>query len=86
ADSQLPTAVWTDDAWGNVLSATDPAATPHQYVGRLGYYLDGASGLQLLTQRYYDPGVGRLVSEDPSRDRLDWYAYGQWSPSIEIDP
>jgi len=84
--SQLTTHQFTDDAWGNVLAASDPAATPHQYIGRYGYYANGTSGLMLLTQRYYDGGVGRFASEDPSRDRLDWYAYGQWSPSIEIDP
>ena len=86
ADSQLPTAVWTDDAWGNVLNATDPAASPHQYVGRLGYYLDGASGLQLLTQRYYDSGVGRFVSEDPVRDGQLWWGYADASPHGAADP
>jgi len=68
-------AVFTDDAWGNVLNASDSSATAHQYVGRYGYYLDGASGLQLLTQRYYDSTVGRFVSEDPVRARGNWQCY-----------
>jgi len=86
ADSQLPTAVWTDDAYGNLLSATDPAATPHQYLGKLGYHTDAASGLQLLTQRYYDPVVGTFVSEDPVRDGGNWYAYVSARPTDFLDP
>jgi len=79
-------AVFTDDAWGNVLSASDSSATAHQYVGRYGYYLDGASGLQLLTQRYYDAAVGRFVSEDPVRDGQEWYAYAGCRPLAQVDP
>ena len=86
ADSQLPTAVWTDDAYGNLLSATDPAATPHQYLGKLGYYTDAASGLQLLTQRYYDPAVGRFVTQDPIRDGSNWFQYVGSAPSVNADP
>ncbi|NCO33748.1 MAG: RHS repeat-associated core domain-containing protein, partial [Armatimonadetes bacterium] len=79
-------AVFTDDAWGNVLNASDPSATAHQYVGRYGYYLDGASGLQLLTQRYYDGGVGRFVSEDPARPKGTWFGYCRQHPVGLIDP
>jgi len=84
--SQLTTHQFTDDAYGNVLTATDPTATPHQYIGKLGYYADAASGLQLLTQRYYDPGVGRFVTEDPVRDRGNWWGYGEADPSGSADP
>jgi RHS repeat-associated protein len=84
--SESVAAVFTDDAWGNVLNASDSTATAHQYVGRYGYYLDGASGLQLLTQRYYDPAAGRFVSEDPARDASNWLGYVGASPSTEVDP
>jgi len=77
---------FTDDAWGNTLQASDPEATPHQYVGKLGYYTDAASGLQLLTQRYYDPVVGTFVSEDPVRDGGNWYAYVSARPTDFLDP
>jgi len=79
-------AVFTDDAWGNVLSATDPSATPHQYVGRYGYYANGTSGLMLLTQRYYDGGVGRFVSEDPVRSTTNWTSYVGGCPCVGMDP
>jgi len=84
--SQLTTHQFTDDAYGNVLSATDPAATPHQYIGKLGYYADAGSGLQLLTQRYYDPAVGRFVTEDPLRDDQNWCIYDSGNPVQQVDP
>ena len=79
-------AVFTDDAWGNVLNASDSAATAHQYVGRYGYYLDGATGLQLLTLRYLDPTMGRWVSEDPAKDNENWFTYGEGNPVVTLDP
>jgi len=84
--SQLTTHQFTDDAYGNLLSAPDPTATPHQNIGKLGYYADAASGLQLLTQRYYDPAVGRFVTEDPVREGGNWYAYVGARPVTEVDP
>ena len=84
--SQLTTHLFTDDAYGNVLSATDPAATRHQYIGRLGYYADATSGLQLLTQRCYDAGVGRFVTEDPVRNGGNWCAYVGGAPTTSVDP
>jgi len=77
---------YTYDAYGNVLTATDPAATPHQYIGKLGYYTDAASGLQLLTQRYYDPAVGRFVTEDPVKDGGNWWEYVENDPGSNVDP
>ena len=77
---------YTYDAYGSVLSATDPAATPHQYLGKLGYYTDAASGLQLLTQRYYDPVVGRFVTEDPVREGGSWFGYATSAPTTAVDP
>ena len=84
--SQLTTHQFTDDAYGNLLSATDPTATPHQYIGRLGYYADAASGLQLLTHRYYDPAVRRFVTEDPVREGGNWHEYTEGNPATGTDP
>ena len=86
AANESVTATFTDDAYGNTLAAPDPSATPHQYVGRLGYYVDADSGLQLLTQRYYDPTAGRFVSEDPARHHHEWYAYGHLQPARPPEP
>jgi RHS repeat-associated protein len=84
--SQLTTHQFTDDAYGNLLTATDPAATPHQYIGKLGYYTDAASGLQLLTERYYDPVVGRFVTEDPIKEGGNWFGYVGGNALENVDP
>jgi hypothetical protein len=36
--------------------------------------------------RYYNPNIGRFVSEDPSKIALEFYMYADNSPSDSIDP
>ena len=33
------------------------------------------SGLYYLRNRYYNPELGRFMTEDPARDGLNWYIY-----------
>ena len=40
----------------------------------------------LLTQRYYDGGVGRFVSEDGRRSGHHWFLYGSVRPGMVTDP
>ena len=56
------------DAFGNVLSRTGTTPTPFGFVGKLQYQTDSDSGLQLLGHRYYDPSIGRFLSQDPIHD------------------
>jgi len=53
------------------------AATSSQgYVGSLGHVTDqGTGGLIYMRARYYDPALGRFVSEDPGRNGGNWYTY-----------
>ena len=39
-----------------------------------------------LRARYYDPGLGRFISEDPIRDGGNWYAYCGNNPVMKVDP
>ena len=39
-----------------------------------------------LRARYYDPGTGRFVSEDPIQDGTNWYAYCGNNPVMFVDP
>jgi RHS repeat-associated protein len=53
------------DAWGNILQSSGTITNPYLYVGELGYYSDGDAGMYLLTQRWYNPLIGRFVVRDP---------------------
>jgi RHS repeat-associated protein len=44
-----------------------------------------ASGLIYFNARYYDPGVGRFVTEDPSEKGTGWYSYTSNNPINMID-
>jgi RHS repeat-associated protein len=45
-----------------------------------------ASGLYYFGARYYDPEVGRFISEDPGRDGVNWYGYCDGNPVNYVDP
>ena len=61
------------DAFGNYSEETDsPKKNPFRYCGE---YTDDETGLIYLRNRYYDPALGRFISEDPAKDGLNWYAY-----------
>jgi len=48
---------------GDVSSATP---TPFLWAGAHQYQADYESGLYLLGNRYYDPSIGRFISQDPA--------------------
>ncbi len=73
---------FTYDGFGN---HTDNASisTPFGYAGE---YQDLCSGLIYLRNRYYDPSIGRFISEDPIRSGTNWYVYCSNNPVNLIDP
>jgi RHS repeat-associated protein len=70
------------DPWG-----LGSSATPDDY-GFTGRDLDAATGLLYLRLRYYDPKVGRFVSEDPAGfiDGVNLYRFVGNTPTRWIDP
>jgi RHS repeat-associated protein len=61
---------------------------PFKYVGQYGVYTE-PSGLNYMKARYYDPSVGRFISEDPSGfagGQVNLYAYVANNPISFIDP
>ena len=75
------------DPYGNVTqsNATSGFTNPYQYAGREA---DGA-GLYYNRARYYSPGMGRFISEDPTGfggGQLNLYAYVGSNPLSYIDP
>lgn len=59
------------------------ALTPYGYTGR---EWDHAAGLLYLRNRYYDPVNGRFTRVDPIRSGVNWYGYGDQSPTNRTDP
>ena len=76
-------ATYDYDAFGNAIVEEGEINNPIRYSGE---YLDEETGLIYLRARYYDPSVGRFISEDPIRDGMNWYAYCGNSPIMFVDP
>lgn len=54
--------------------------------GFTGYQADDISGMYYANARYYEPIVSRFVSEDPIKNRNNWYGYCNNNPLALIDP
>ncbi|NLS53475.1 RHS repeat-associated core domain-containing protein, partial [Hafnia alvei] len=76
----------TLDAWGNALSEENPHQL-HQPIRMQGQQYDEESGLHYNRHRYYDPTIGRYITQDPIglRGGLNFYGY-PLDPVIYIDP
>ncbi|EST55723.1 hypothetical protein T458_07740 [Brevibacillus panacihumi W25] len=77
------------DAWGNIVTKTEGMANPFKYSGEI---YDEASGFYYLRARYYDPSIGRFISEDTYKGQVDnplslnRYTYVHNNPVNNIDP
>lgn len=66
--------------------------TPVDAPGFTGHVQDGATGLTYMQQRYYDPGIGRFLSVDPTTAdgntgaNFNRYAYANNNPYRFTDP
>jgi RHS repeat-associated protein len=62
------------------------ASSSQGYVGSLGHVTDQSTGgLIYMQARYYDPGIGRFVSEDTGQNGKNWYAYCNDNPVNFMD-
>ncbi len=77
------------DAWGNLRAAGGTAPGKYQFTGA---ELDSTTGLYHMGARFYDPTVGRWLSEDPVQNQsfnplsLNFYAYVLGNPTRLTDP
>lgn len=76
---------YTFDSFGNVTASTGSLTNRFQYTGR---EFDLESNLYFYRARYYDPKVGRFISEDPIRFQggINFYNYVQGNPTNYRDP
>ncbi len=51
-----------------------------------GEYFDAESGDYYLRARYYNPRLGRFLTEDPVHDGNNWYVYCNNNPVRYVDP
>lgn len=73
------------DAYGAVRSVGGGSCSSG-FVGGIGHIQDDESGLIYMRARYYDPALGRFISEDPGRNGANWYAYCDGNPVNGADP
>ena len=70
------------DEYGNVGEVVGPV-TEINYTGKKR---DPESGLYYFNQRYYDPTIGRFMTEDPAEQALNPYLYAGNNPLMYVDP
>ncbi len=56
------------DVWGKVIQKTESVPNPFRYTGEIQ---DEESGLIYLRSRYYDPSIGRFISQDTYEGELN---------------
>jgi RHS repeat-associated protein len=76
------------DPFGNIANQVEAVTQPFKFVGQFGVMTE-PNGFYCMRARYYDPEVGRFISEDPigfDGGDVNLYAYVQNNPILIIDP
>ena len=76
------------DPFGQVVDEQETIPQPFKFVGQFGVMAE-SYGLYYMRARYYDPSVGRFISEDPigfAGGDVNFYAYVGNQPIGFIDP
>ena len=91
--------LWTQDAagksqtfyedftgFGSLTALGGGNASPFRFGGGLGCQSDADTGLVLMGHRYFDPRLGRFITQDPAGDGENWYSYAGNDPANKTDP
>jgi len=74
--------------FGIISQQVEAVSQPFKYVGQYGVTAE-PNGLYYMRARYYDPTIGRFISEDPAGfggGDVNLYAYVGNNPVLIIDP
>ncbi|MEA3479762.1 MAG: RHS repeat-associated core domain-containing protein, partial [Bacteroidota bacterium] len=74
--------------FGIIIGENETVQQPFKYVGRYGVMAE-TNGFYYMRARYYDPQVGRFISEDPigfGGGDVNLYAYVAGNPIMGVDP
>jgi RHS repeat-associated protein len=84
--SQNITHKYAYDAFGKVLEKEEPISdfNPFRYVGKYGVMYEDST-LYFMRARFYNPKIGRFLSEDPIW-ALNLFSYVENNPATFIDP
>ena len=74
------------DPWGNQVDGSNPQRL-YQPIRMQGQHYDDESGMHYNRYRYYDPALGRYISQDPIGLRGGWNVYNYpLNPITMSDP
>lgn len=82
--NQTVTNKYSYGPFGEILQKNEVTSNPFKYVGGYGVMEEGV-GLYFMRARFYDPKIGRFVSEDPIWN-VNSYVYAENNSIMSIDP
>ena len=76
-------------SYGLIANESETIPQPFKYVGQFGVMYEPSHNIYYMRARYYDPEIGRFISEDPigfGGGDVNLYAYVSGNPITGIDP